>query len=189
MTGNVGVVSELKCFESGNVVERRRYGSSEEIVNEREEFEFLEMGEGGWNLAGEVVEGEVEMEEEREVGESVGEGTGEKVEREVKVAEGGARGEGGGGERGVEVVIWEGERGEKGEVAESGGEGTRELRVGEMEGSYGGGEGVAGNAGPVAWGEVVGVPGGEGVCGVGELEFGLEKEETFLVERECIIRK
>lgn len=96
-------------------------------------MELLEVAEGLWDVAGEVVEGEVEF-LEREVRESVRDIAGEEVEGEVKMAESGGASGDGGGESGVKVVVGEGEMGEMRETAEGDGERTGEIGVREIDG-------------------------------------------------------
>lgn len=111
-------------------------------------MELLEVAEGLWDVAGEVVEGEVEF-LEREVGESVRDIAGEEVEGEIKMAESGASGDGS-GESGVKVIVREREMGKMRETAEGNGERTGEIGVREVDGGDGVGEIVAKDAGPVA---------------------------------------
>lgn len=56
----VNVVSEMKRFERGNVAQERGNGSVQEVADEGEASELTELAEARWNLAGEVVGGEVE---------------------------------------------------------------------------------------------------------------------------------
>lgn len=112
--------------------------------------------------------------------EGVWEVAGEEVEGEVKVAEGGAGGDGC-REGGVEVVVGEGERGERREAAEGGGKRAGEIGVREVDGGDSAGEVVTEYSSPVARGGVTVVPVGERMGGVGEMEFCLEEEEAFLV--------
>ncbi|KAK2370676.1 receptor protein kinase HSL1 [Trifolium repens] len=99
------------------------------------------------------------------------------------MVESGASGDGG-GESGVEAVVREREMGERRETAEGSREWTGEIGVREVYGSDRVCEIVAEDACPVAWSGVMGRPVGERVRRVREMEFGLEKKETFLVERE-----
>jgi hypothetical protein len=99
------------------------------------------------------------------------------------MVESGASGDGG-GESGVEAVVREREMGERRETAEGSREWTGEIGVREVYGSDRVCEIVAKDACPVAWSGVMGRPVGERVRRVREMEFGLEKKVTFLVERE-----
>lgn len=107
-----------------------------------------DVGEGGWKQTLEIVGREIEMGE---------------------VAAGGD----GGGDGGIEGVVVEGNGGEGRETAENGGEWAGEGGGREVDGSDGGGV-AAGDAGPVAWIVVVGVPVGENSGGVGEGGFYLD---------------
>lgn len=61
------VVREVEHFEGGNVAEERRDGAVEEIIDQREDLEFLEAAESVGNFSGEIVAGEVEVLEVGEV--------------------------------------------------------------------------------------------------------------------------
>jgi len=91
----------------------------------------------------------------------VGEGTGEEVLGEVEVEERGAEGylerEGL-----VDGVVEEDDGGEVGEAAEEGGgEWACDVEVGEIKRSDGAAIWAASDAGPIAWGGVAVVPGGQ----------------------------
>lgn len=108
------------------------------------------------------------------------------------MGEGGAGEEGGGGEGGVDVVEGEGEEGEGREMAEGGREWTREFKVGYVNGGDDSSSRRgrrAGDASPVAWSCVFGVPVGEGEVGVIEVGLGLEEVEAFLVQGETRVEE
>lgn len=89
----------------------------------------------------------------------------------------------------VDGVVGEVDEGEIVKTAEDFGEGTQKVELGEVDGGdsvsagAGGGWGT-GDAGPLAWSLVAGVPVGQGVGWVVEVGFGGEEIKAFLVERE-----
>lgn len=94
--------------------------------------------------------------------------------------EGGARGEGGIGEGGVDVVVGEREECEVREAAEGIRKGPDEPEVAEVDSN----DGIAGagDAGPVAGRGVAGVPVGQRIGGVFQPCFGVQKQAAFMVQ-------
>lgn len=101
--------------------------------------------------------------------------------RKVEVMESCASGNVG-GESGIDGIVEEGNVIEGREAAEDGRERAGDVCIGEVEGSDGVGDGIAGDSEPETGSLVTGIPGGEGIVGVGEGGFGLEEVEAFLVE-------